>query len=66
MDNEIKPIDSNNTDYYQWGRNCKLLGFDIGLTDRIFYAYEESGYPKESPEDYDLFWEGYHSVENKK
>ena len=57
MFNQIVPIDSNNVDYYQWGRNCMLLDFDEKLTLNIIDTF-----PNETQEDIDMFFSGYYTV----
>jgi hypothetical protein len=54
-----KSITSINTDWYQWGLNCQILEYDKDTVDHI--AQSGRLYYKGSPEDLDLFWEGYYS-----
>jgi len=60
---EVKPIYSYNTDWYQWGLNGRILGYDESTQKKII----EHGakYYKGTQKDIDLFWEGYYSIEEK-
>ncbi len=61
MENKIVPISSTNTDYYAWGRNCALLGFNRGVTMNVLYPFGGTTNPWGiSKENEDLFWEGYY------
>ena len=53
---DLRSIDSENPDYYMWGRNCKILNLEKSDIDIMLEP--ESG--KITSEQYDLFWEGYH------
>jgi len=53
---DIRSISSVDTDYYLWGRNCKILKYSEIETRKIIESYETN----HSQEDIDLFWEGYH------
>lgn len=55
-DTEIVPIDSNNVNFYQWGLNCRKLGFTVEQTEDAFYTEAQV-----SSEDFDMFWSGYYS-----
>ena len=55
MKNKIVSISDTNTDYYAWGRNCALLGFNKDVTMNVLYSWGEL-----NKEDEDLFWEGYY------
>lgn len=53
----ITPIDTNNPDYYQWGKNCKLCGWTreetIERVCKVWMANESQD---------ELFWQGFDSV----
>ena len=51
----VVSIDNRNPDYWQWGLNCKLLGFTNEQTQCAVSHWEDSM----SREQRDLFWEGY-------
>ena len=50
----VKSIDSKNPDYWQWGLNCKVLGF---TTDQARACTEQ--YDDMTLEQRDMFWEGF-------
>ncbi len=53
---EIKSISSgDNTDYYQWGLNCKNLKFTPSQVDKILESYRD----KMTDEETTAFFEGY-------
>lgn len=51
----FRSIDSKNTDYWQWGLNCKLLGFSTCQARVALNGWEGSMTQAQS----DLFWEGF-------
>ena len=57
MKDKIVSISSINTDYYAWGRNCALLGYNRDVTMNVLF-YPFGG--NISKENEDLFWEGYY------
>ena len=57
--NKIVPISSINTDFYAWGKNCRLLKYNKENTAKIIEDYRLY-YLNISAIDYDLFWEGYY------
>lgn len=44
----------HNNHYYEWGRNCATLGYDEEKARKAALTYGLM-----SPEDSDMFWEGY-------
>lgn len=58
MGEKVISINSTNTDYWQWGRNCAILQFDGKETANIISTDKEI-----TSENYNLFYEGYHSKE---
>ena len=59
MDRKLKSIDTKNPDYYQWGLNCQILGFEQESTLKILRRMDKDI----EPGNFDLFWEGYYSKE---
>ena len=54
-DKTIVSIKSKNTDYYEWGRNCKKLKYsDLEASNVVNIAIINTG-------DVNLFWEGFFS-----
>jgi hypothetical protein len=56
MEEKVISINSENVDYWQWGRNCAILGYDQEEAENIIATDREKSYS-----DYDLFYEGYYS-----
>jgi len=56
---EVRAINSYNTDWYQWGVNGQILGYDETKTKKIlkFGLEHYTG----TEEDSNLFWKGYYS-----
>ena len=59
MKQEVQKINSNNTDWYQWGLNTQILDYDEDTTIKILKCGLKNY--NGTPEDADLFWEGYYS-----
>lgn len=60
----IIPIDGKNPDYYQWGVNCKLLGFTRKQAKGVIgYMKEGNSITKEeiTQDQKDLFYSGFYS-----
>lgn len=53
---KVISINSENPNYYSWGRNCKILGFDESTTLNCLETEENM-----TSEDFDSFCEGYYS-----
>ncbi len=56
MINKVIPINSDNVDYWQWGKNCQILKYEQSSTANIIDGDENA-----TSEDFDEFWEGYYS-----
>ena len=52
---EIKSIDCKNTDYFQWGTNCKNLKFTTSQVDKILESYRDNM----TEEELTAFFDGY-------
>jgi hypothetical protein len=60
---EVVSINSENPDYYQWGKNCKILGYSLEETSKIIGTFNSN--EKINSENFDLFWHGYYSIPTK-
>ena len=52
---EIKSISTKNTDYFQWGTNCKNLNFSTEQVSKILESYIDNM----TQEEIDDFYNGY-------
>jgi hypothetical protein len=60
---KVVPINSENPDYYQWGKNCKILDYSIEETSKIIKTFNFN--EKITSENFNLFWAGYYSIPTK-
>jgi hypothetical protein len=52
----VQRIDSNNVDFYQWGKNCAILGLTLKEAENCFYTEVNT-----ISENFDDFFDGYYS-----
>lgn len=56
-------ISFENTDYFEWGNNCRKLDFTPECTQNVIDHYETEPIVQENK---DLFWAGYYSKKENK
>ncbi len=57
LQSEVIPVDPHNSDYYQWGKNCRKLKYDEATAKNCIESFNDE--IKHANKDIDTFWEGY-------
>ncbi len=61
----VKSITYPNTDYYQWGCNCRLNGYGQKATEKVINEPSNDVAYNTTQSDRDLFWSGYYQTPEK-